>query len=132
MREGTLRTLNAFAKELGSEPVLVRAGNETIAELFKNLSQKIAAENLERLQELSDEWEHHGDDHGEAIFRTCNWKLTGQSFSNYTSKIPPWSRPRFLPPVPVVLSLDTCLPAGNCDSGLTSLGCGVEKKPSVQ
>ena len=64
MREGTLHTLNAFTKELGSEPVLVRAGNETIAELFKNLSQKIAAENLERLQELSDEWEHHGDDHG--------------------------------------------------------------------
>ena len=69
MREGTLRTLNAFAKELGSEPVLVRAGNETIAELFKTLSQKITAEKLERLEELCDEWEHHGDDHG-SIQRT--------------------------------------------------------------
>lgn len=57
LREGTLRSLNGFAKELDLDPVAIRATNETIAEFFKNLSQKVTAEKLDRFVELCDEWE---------------------------------------------------------------------------
>ena len=52
LRESTLKSLNGLAKDVGSEPVQLRSGNETLAEVFKTFSRKVTAEKLERLEEL--------------------------------------------------------------------------------